>query len=298
MRMLILYHQTAPRHVLYLRRLAANMEACGHALYGPQCEDFDAARPIENVIEAHGPVDAILVMEPKFGRWIPPLNHLKIPKAIILSDYYPRKRAWEQTHWRLDADGYDLILAQTIYELRALRKNGRKERAAYLPMSVDTEMFQDRGETRDLDVMASWGMNQKAYPLRRRVRDLLLAMPVSSFLGQTFFDDYVAMLNRARIFVNSGTIYRNIQSRFTEVTACGCMLLTDAVDDLPAQGFRNDYHLVVYHGLNDLKTQVDYYLRHDAEREQIARNGRDWVVAEHSNEVRIREIVKLMETIS
>lgn len=297
MRLLILYHQTAPGHVMYLRRLATNMEAEGHVLYGPQCKDFEAARPIEEVIKAYAPIDGILVMEPKFARWLPPLKHLAIPKAIILSDYYPRKQGWQQAHLRLDLDRYDLVFAQTLYEFRAFRENGRRERVVYLPMSVDTTYFTDRTLARDIDVMASWSMNPAVYPHRHAVRDRLARLNCRTFLCQIFFEEYITALNRAKIFVTSGTIFRNIQSRFTEVMACGCLLVTDPVDDAYIQGFRPGQHFVTYKSLRSLVRQINYYLTRGAERERIARNGHEHVIAKHNNKVRIKEIIEIMERI-
>ncbi|MBW2044789.1 MAG: glycosyltransferase family 1 protein [Deltaproteobacteria bacterium] len=297
MRLLILYHQTAPRHVMYLRRLAANMEAEGHVLYGPQCKDFEAERPIEEVIKACVPVDGILVMEPKFARWLLPLKSLKIPKALILSDYYPRKQGWQQTHLRLDLDRYDLVFAQTLYEFRAFRENGRKERVIYLPMSVDTTYFTDQKLARDIDVMACWGMNPAVYPHRRAVRDKLAQLNCKISLRQVFYGEYVTALNRAKIFVNSGTVFRNIQSRFTEVMACGCLLISNNVDDAHIQGFRPGHHFVTYKSLRELVRQINYYLKWGAERERIARNGQEHVIAKHSNRIRIKEITQIMERI-
>lgn len=297
MRLLILYHQTAPRHVMYLRRLAINMATSNHWLYGPQSSDYVMHRPIEDVIRVRRPIDGILAMEPKFLKWMPPLRDLKIPKAIILSDYYPCKRAWQETNQRLDMDRYDLIFAQTLFEIEALKKNGRPEKVVYLPMSVDTTYFQNRGLNRDVDIMASWGMNRHAYPERQAVMDLLLSMDRRSFLGQIFWDEYVEMLNRAKIFVNSGPIYRNIQSRFTEVLACGCMLMTDNVTDLGEQGFFDGTNLVLYDDTADLERKIIHYLSDEPERIRIAKAGYDHVRKFHSNEVRIKEITASMESL-
>ena len=47
---------------------------------------------------------------------------------------------------------------------------------------------------------------------------------------------------------------------------------------------------------NNLHTEkIKYYLKHDKEREEISRNGMNFVREHHSNEVRIKEMTEIIE---
>lgn len=56
-----------------------------------------------------------------------------------------------------------------------------------------------------------------------------------------------------------------------------------------------DEDLVVFYSLDDLTTKLDFLLEHDKIREQIANNGRNKVLAEHTFEHRIQEIIDLVK---
>ena len=79
--------------------------------------------------------------------------------------------------------------------------------------------------------------------------------------------------------------------RFFEAIALGRMLLTDY---LPQQ----DQYAVVgmhyksYKDWADLDRLVEYYLKHDDEREKIAKQGSDHIRENHTYEHRLVQILK------
>ena len=60
-------------------------------------------------------------------------------------------------------------------------------------------------------------------------------------------------------------------------------------------GFNDGEHLVLFHNMDDFKDKVEYFLKHDKEREEIAANGMKFVRENFNNEKRAREFIDIIE---
>lgn len=96
--------------------------------------------------------------------------------------------------------------------------------------------------------------------------------------------------------VNLNFTIRNIRSglplRVWDVLGAGGFLLTNFQAELPAY-FENGRDLVYYESLADMQQKAEYYLAHEEERNQIAKNGHDKVKQLHSYDRRIKEILEI-----
>ncbi|SHJ15211.1 CgeB family protein [Pseudobutyrivibrio xylanivorans] len=94
--------------------------------------------------------------------------------------------------------------------------------------------------------------------------------------------------------INLNMTIPNIKSgvplRVYDILGAGGFCITNFQAELP-MFFENEKHMVWYYNQRDLFEKVDYYLCHDAEREQIARAGYEYVKAHCSYEARINEIL-------
>lgn len=107
-------------------------------------------------------------------------------------------------------------------------------------------------------------------------------------------NDMPLVFNRSRI--NMNFTIRNIRSglplRLWDVLGAGGFLLTNFQAELP-QYFENGKDLVYYEDLNDMERKAEYYLTHDDERRQIAKNGYARIKQFHSYKNRIEQILKI-----
>lgn len=98
--------------------------------------------------------------------------------------------------------------------------------------------------------------------------------------------------------VNLNFTIRNIRSglplRVWDVLGAGGFLLTNFQAELPAY-FENGRDLVYYESLADMQRKAEYYLAHEDERRQIAQNGHDKVKLFHSYDIRLKEMLKIVE---
>ena len=79
--------------------------------------------------------------------------------------------------------------------------------------------------------------------------------------------------------------------RVFEILACGAFQLCDDQRDVFVL-FQDGHDLVKFTDRHDLVAKVQYYLAHSEERRAIAAQGRETVLARHTYQVRIRELLK------
>lgn len=82
-----------------------------------------------------------------------------------------------------------------------------------------------------------------------------------------------------------------IKGRNFEVPGCGAFLLTSDADNL-TDYYEDGKEIVIYKNDEDLLEKINYYLKHDKERELIAEKGLRRTLAEHTYEKRFNFIFK------
>ena len=82
--------------------------------------------------------------------------------------------------------------------------------------------------------------------------------------------------------------------RIFEAHACGTFTISDNQRDV-FQLFEDGLHLVKFNDVDDLKKQVEYYLKHPEQREYIAEQGQKEVHENHTYEHRINEMLDFIQ---
>ena len=84
--------------------------------------------------------------------------------------------------------------------------------------------------------------------------------------------------------------------RAFEIMSCGAILLMNDIDDgsLKELGFFDRKNIVIHHNPKELFELIDYYLKNEEERQNIADKGHQVVVANHTYERRLEKIFKIM----
>ena len=89
-------------------------------------------------------------------------------------------------------------------------------------------------------------------------------------------------------------IKSGIPLRIYDILGAGGFCLTNFQAELP-MFFENEKHLVWYYSNEDLYEKVNYYLKHENERERIATAGCEFVKEYCGYEKRIEEMLKLVK---
>lgn len=110
-----------------------------------------------------------------------------------------------------------------------------------------------------------------------------------------YYRDMPHVFQSARINLNISlrSIKTGIPLRAFDIMGCGGFLLSNYQEEL-FWYFEPEKDFVYYEDWEDLCDKVSFYLIHEKERREIAENGRKKVLAEHTFEKRLAEIVNIV----
>ena len=108
-----------------------------------------------------------------------------------------------------------------------------------------------------------------------------------------YYDEmpYVFLNSKINLNITLRSIKTGIPLRAFDIMGCGGFLLTNYQQEL-LEYFEPDSDFVYYSSYDELRTKAEYYMSHDKERKEIAENGREKVLREHTMIIRAEEIVK------
>jgi spore maturation protein CgeB len=157
----------------------------------------------------------------------------------------------------------------------------------WLPLAADSKLhrlYEDEPLEYDIGFLGN-----DTYPYRRSLLEKIgkefKLLRSTSKPGE----EYSRLLSRCKLTFNCA-MNHDMNMRFFEAMSIGRMLLTDMVEgqeDVAKEG----EHYIAYKGWPDLRFKIDYYLRHNEEREKIAKAGADWVHNGHTYADRLEDIL-------
>ena len=203
-----------------------------------------------------------------------------------------------------------LITNSDPAQLRMYRQHGIKHVYTYYH-SFAPEQFQlwDREITHEV-FFGGTNFNIKKFPLSLLRRQLIYHIHKNFKLvvhgnGWKFPTEkwilspqYAKELRKAH--VNIGINHYNIQGyynrRLFESVASGRLHITHYIPGMEKH-FKNHEHLVWFKTVKQALDLIRYYLKNDAEREQIAKNGREFFLEHHSWKARAFQFKKILTRI-
>ena len=236
---------------------------------------------------------ALREFKPLIGRLVgqhasPPLKEDADWRAydLAVSSFMPR------VEW-FRGKGLRAELNRLGFDRRVLQRVGKRERdipvsfvGTFLDMHTSRTSLLERLVEADLPLKI-WGMmppgGLKNSPLN------------ACYMGPAWGLQMYDVLARSKIVINHhGNVppYAN-NLRLFESTGSGAMLLTD---DKPNLGelFRVGSEVIAYRDADECVDRIRYYLAHEAERAAIAKAGQARTLADHSFEIRMRELIEII----
>ncbi len=261
--------------------------------YGDGYKGYNPKRDTNDVIQQYNDSDIIFTYGYRytlpFGNFVVP-EHMK--RVHLVVDLFPAHPggypgAWEKYKIFLEQTQFDLLFVRQAIQIDYLRKMGCKIPICLLPFSVDTNVYENMGLSKIYDLFSSATVRDDIYPNRRKINSLIKSTGLSCITGKKVVKGaYVKAVNESKIGVISVNVFGSPNMKFTEFTSCGTFVLADRPADFNILGFKDGEHLVLYKDLNDLSDKIKYFLKHEAEREEIAKNGMEFVRKSHNNTVR------------
>ena len=101
-------------------------------------------------------------------------------------------------------------------------------------------------------------------------------------------------LSKINMNVTGKSIHTGIPLRAMDIMGCGGFLLTNFQEDL-FRHFEPDVDFVYYTSFEEMLDKAEYFLSHDEEREKIRRSALDKMTREHTFEIRINEMLQIVD---
>ncbi len=217
--------------------------------------------------------------------------HLK-PKVFWALDTNLRK-SFKQI--MRQAVNYDLVFCAMKNGVASIAKRGIK--AFWVPFGCDPDVIRPLNTEKKYDI-GFVGTDGKGY--RPKLLGWLRKRYPNSFIGKIGCDKISDIYSASKIGLNYAVKQRGrkngLNMRFFEVLGTKTFLLTNRLSDCDVRelGLEDKKHLVSYRNRWQLFRLIDYYLKHDEERERIAQAGYEFVLANHTYDHRVGQMLKLI----
>ena len=121
----------------------------------------------------------------------------------------------------------------------------------------------------------------------------------NSFIAQADYRMMSKIYSQAKIgfhYIYCTSKHRDhLSMRVYEIMSCGAMaLINDTNGRFKEMGFIDRENIVIYHNPKELFMLIDYYLKNEDVRQNIADEGYNLVVTKHTYERRVEKVFKIM----
>lgn len=103
---------------------------------------------------------------------------------------------------------------------------------------------------------------------------------------------YIFKCSKINLNITSKPIKTGLSLRIFDVLACQGFLITNFQSEIP-EYFEDGVDLITYDSISDLKGKIEYYLNHDEERLQIAKNGYEKVKNQYTYIHRLNQMIRI-----
>ena len=213
------------------------------------------------------------------------------PRVYFASDVHLDK-PFKKIKDHISKGAYELIFCPMLQEIEILKDVSPAE-VIWTGFACDPEVHKRLKLNKSYDigfVGNDGGIPRKFYLQEIRERYS------NSFIGRADHREMSRIYSSSKIGFNLAIRGESLTMRSYEVMACGAMLLMKRLRDNSAEntGFIDRKHLVMFDGPRDLFRLIDYYLKNDKEREEIAENGYQLTIAKHTYVHRLKEMVSII----
>ncbi|MCL5995551.1 MAG: glycosyltransferase [Chloroflexi bacterium] len=248
---------------------------------------YDSTVPLADLLNALPQHPDLYLWIDSSGRYFPPtIEDLPIPTACYLVDVH--LGAWRRQAARF----FDAVfIAQRDY-LDAFRHTVGHQQVFWLPLAAALDVHR-RMELPKIYEVGFVGNIMRDHHRTARVRRL--RMLAAKYRTNDFFRSYTSdelshVYSQSRIVFNN-SVAGDVNMRIFEGTACGALMLTDAVRNGLDELFDIGREMAIFGDDEDLFAQIEYYLVHEEERAHIASAGYARTCAEHTYIHRVRALL-------
>jgi len=206
---------------------------------------------------------------------------------------------WALDVYRFDQRKFMLWLKDDFDYIFSSQKNFvdifNPAKSFWLPYACDPEVHKKFELPKIYDIVFVGNTNIDIYSERVRLLKLIAEKFNLKVFNNVYGADLAKIYSQAKIVFNKSAD-GEINMRIFEAMSCGSLLITDHIKRETGIEylFQDKQHLVFYDNEKDLLEKIDYYLKHDKEREKIALCGHMEVIQKHTYEHRAKTMLKIM----
>ncbi|MBP7087905.1 MAG: glycosyltransferase family 1 protein [Candidatus Omnitrophica bacterium] len=165
---------------------------------------------------------------------------------------------------------YDIIFCAQKEGQEKLKRELKID-VQWVPLGCDPQIHKKIAIVKKYDV-GFVGSEARKFP-RGKLIDLIRKNYPCSYLGGADFRKMSEIYSSSKIGFNY-SISNDINMRIFEIMSCGTLLLTNYIKNNGFEElFENKKNVLIYRNSNELLDLIDYYLKNDSERENIAKEG-------------------------
>jgi len=296
--------------ILFLSPLQAHRWNWGHQLFRNEvgrhvdvtylASDTDIS--VLNILKKVDKPDIIATYGYKYTIPYKDLDKINIPKVNFVCDYTPDTLGFHGFEKRYDQlilrDKYDFLFPVTYRVEKILKRKYPKTIVKCIPFGFDSRKYTGVPHNkRAIDVSTCFMFWDAVYPTRKEIQSKVKGLPQSTvvFTDQVFREQFVNVLHKSKINVNGLSYLKDSNMKIFEVMGCGCLCLTEKPSDLDKLGFVDGKHLVTFTSPDDMVDKIQYYLKHPAILQSIAKGGFQEVQQKHTNKQRVQQFLTEIE---
>jgi len=271
--------------------------------YGNGYPNFNNKLIAPQIVDKYGPFDLLLTYGLRYTLPFENIGDVKIKKGHIVIDLFPPHpggyKGGMHTRYKpfLERNKYDILFYRQGCQVEYLKKIGSTAPSFWLPFSVDINIYKKLKTKKIYDVLTSSTKRNDVYPNRGKVNKMVGKLNLRAVMKKVVHQKYIDCINKSKICIISTNVFNSPNMKFTEFTSCGSFVLSDRPADMKELGFKDGEHIVIYKDLNDLKKKIRYYLKHEKERELIAKNGMNFTRKYHNNILRVHQFTDSVKDI-
>lgn len=169
--------------------------------------------------------------------------------------------------------------------------------ASFIPKGFDQARLNDRQyPARDIELGFIGRLGSEAYSARRLMLESLAQRESLQIMRTSSAEEYVDTLNRIRCFVSADVGLGEYMAKNFEAMACGCLLIAkrQGLGEEDALGFVEGGNVLLYDDLDSLCAQVAWIREHPEQATEIARQGREHVLARNTYAYLAAQVAKVI----
>jgi len=195
-------------------------------------------------------------------------------------------------HMKRQVKAYDLILSLLPLGLEKLKKY--HDKIYFLGCACDPTIHQKRDLPKCYDI--GYVGTDGGIPRKFFLQELRERYP-NSYIGTADYTKMSEIYSQSKIGFNYPIRSEGMTMRSFEIPACGTLQFMLKLpkpwgEDL---GFSHKENIIYYKDFNELVELIDYYLKHDDEREAMAFRGYEHVRKHHTYTDRVREAFQIIQ---